>query len=159
MVVGVEWKTAFWTQYGLFESLVILFGLTNALATFQNCINDILAPYLNGFCTAYLNSMLIYSNTFEEYQEYVNWDLAAFEKAGLHLEPEKCKFHCQEVKYLGLIINTEGIKMDPEKITAVPDWEAPCNLKNICACLGFANFYHCFVRNYSKIIQPLTLLT
>jgi hypothetical protein len=53
----------------------------------------------------------------------------------------------------------EGIKMDPEKITAVQDWEAPCNLKDIHAFLGFANFYHPFVRNYSKIIQPLTLLT
>jgi hypothetical protein len=103
--------------------------------------------------------MLIYSDTFEEHQKYVNLVLEAFEKASLHLKPEKCEFHCQEVKYLGLIISTEGIKMDPEKITAVQDWEAPCNLKDVRVFLGFANFYHHFVRNYSKIVQPLTLLT
>jgi hypothetical protein len=135
------------------------FGLTNAPAIFQNFINDILAPYLDRVCTTYLDDILIYSDTFEEHQEHVNLVLEAFEKAGLHLKLEKCEFHYQEVKYLGLIISIEGIKMDPEKITAIQDWEAPCNLKDIHAFLGFANFYHCFVRNYSKIIQLLTLLT
>jgi hypothetical protein len=159
MAEGEEWKTTFHTQYGLFKSLVMPFGLTNALATFQNFINDVLIPYLNQFCTMYLDDTLIYSDTFEEYQEYVNLVLEAFEKAGLHLKPERCEFHCQEVKYLGLIISMEGIKMDPEKITTVQDWEAPRNLKDIRIFLGFANFYHRFVRNYSKIVQPLTLLT
>jgi hypothetical protein len=158
MAEGEEWKTTFHTWYGLFEFLVMPFGLTNAPATFQKFINDVLAPYLDRFCTAYLDDTLIYSDTFEEHQEHVNWVLEAFEKAGLHLKPEKCEFHCQEVKYLGLIISTEGIKMDPEKITTVQDWEAPRNLKDIRAFLGFANFYRCFVQNYSKIVQPLTLL-
>jgi hypothetical protein len=63
--------------------------------------------------------MLIYSDTFEEYQEHVNLILEAFEKAGLHLKPEKCKFQYQDIKYLGLIISREGIKIDPERITAV----------------------------------------
>jgi hypothetical protein len=119
MAEGEEWKTTFRTRYGLFESLVMPFGLTNAPAIFQNFINDVLAPYLDRFCTAYLDDTLIYSNTFEEYQEHVNRVLEAFQKAGLHLKPDKCEFHCREVKYLGLIISTEGIKMDPEKITAV----------------------------------------
>jgi hypothetical protein len=148
MAEGEEWKTAFRTQYGLFESLVMRFGLTNALVTFQNFINNVLAPYLDRFCTAYLDDTLIYSDTFEEHQKHVNLVLEAFEKAGLHLKPEKSEFHYQEVKYLGLIISMEGIKMDPEKITAVQDWEAPRNLKDVRAFLGFANFYCRFVRNY-----------
>jgi hypothetical protein len=159
MAEGEEWKTAFQTRYGLFESLVMPFGLTNTLATFQNFINDVLAPYLDWFCTAYLDDTLIYSDTFEEDQEHVNRVLEEFEKAGLHLKPEKYKFHCQEVKYLGLIISMEGIKMDPERITTVQDWEAPRNLKDVHVFLGFANFYHDFVWNHSKIIQPLTFLT
>jgi hypothetical protein len=118
-VEGEEWKTTFHTQHGLFESLLMLFGLTNTLAIFQTFINDILAPYLNRFCTTYLDNMHIYSNTFEEHQEHVKLVLEAFEKAGLHLKLEKYEFHHQEVKYLGLIISTEGIKIDPEKITAV----------------------------------------
>jgi hypothetical protein len=159
MAEGEEWKTTFHTRYGLFESLVMPFHLTNTPATFQNFINDVLTPYLDRFCTAYLDDTLIYSDTFEEHQEYVNLVLEAFEKATFHLKPEKCGFHHQEVKYLGLIISTEGINMDSEKITAVQDWEAPRNLKDVRAFLGFANFYRRFVWNYSKIIQPLTLLT
>jgi hypothetical protein len=69
------------------------FGLTNTLAIFQNFINDVLTPYLDLFCTAYLNNILIYSDTFEEYQEYVNWVLEVFEKAGLYLKLEKCGFY------------------------------------------------------------------
>jgi hypothetical protein len=116
---GEEWKTTFRTCEGLFESLVMTFGLTNALATFQNYINDILAPYLDRFCTTYLDDTLIYSNNFEEHQQYVRLVLDAFAKVGLHLKPEKCEFHQQEVKYLGLIISMEGIKMDPNRIHAI----------------------------------------
>jgi hypothetical protein len=89
--------------------------------------------------------MLIYSNTFEEYQEPVNLVLEAFEKASLYLKLEKYTFYYQEVKYLGLIISTKGIKIDLEKITTVQDWEAPCNLKDIHTFFRFANFYYCFI--------------
>jgi hypothetical protein len=159
MAEGEEWKTAFHTQYSLFESLVMPFGLTNAPAMFQNFINDVLTPYLNQFCTAYLDDTLIYSDTFEEYQEHVNLVLEAFYNAGLHLKLEKYKFYYKEVKYLDLIISMEGIKMELEKITTVQDREAPRNLKDVHAFLGFANFYYHFVQNYSKIMQHITLLT
>jgi hypothetical protein len=109
MAKGEEWKTAFHTYYGLFESLVMPFGLTNTPATLQNYINNILAPYLDYFCTTYLDDTLIYSNNVEEYQQYVHLVLDTFAKVGLHLKPEKCEFHQQEVKYLGLIISIEGI--------------------------------------------------
>jgi hypothetical protein len=156
---GEEWKTAFRTRYGLFESLVMPFGLTNTPAIFQNYINDVLAPYLDCFYTAYLDDTLIYSNNFEEHQQHVCLVLDTFAKAGLHLKPEKCEFHQQEVKYLGLIISMEGIKIDPKKICTMQDWEPPSNLKDVHAFLGFANFYHCFICNYSHIVQPLTFLT
>jgi hypothetical protein len=159
MAEGEEWKTAFRARYGLFESLVMPFGLTNAPATFQNYINDILAPYLDCFCTAYLDDTLIYSDNFEEHQQHIHLVLNAFAKTGLHLKPEKCEFHQQEVKYLGLIISMEGIKMDPKNICAMQDWEPPSNLKDVRAFLGFANFYRRFIRNYSHIVQLLTFLT
>jgi hypothetical protein len=150
---GEEWKTTLRTHYGLFESLVMPFGLTNTLATFQNYINNVLAPYLDRFYTTYLDDTLIYYDNFEEYQQDVHLVLDAFTKAGLNLKPEKSEFHQQEVKYLGLIISTEGIKMDPEKIHAMQDWEPPSNLKDVHAFLGFASFYGCFVRNYSRIVH------
>jgi hypothetical protein len=156
---GKEWKTAFCTRYGLFESLVMPFGLTNTMVTFQNYINDVLAPYLDCFCTAYLDDTLIYSDNFEQHQQHIHLVLNTFAKPGLHLKPKKCEFHQQEVKYLGLIISTEGIKIDPKKICAMQDWEPPSNLKDVRAFLGFANFHHCFIRNYSHIVQLLTILT
>jgi hypothetical protein len=159
MAEGEEWKTTFHTHYGVFELLVMPFGLTNAPVTFQNYINNILVPYLDHFCTTYLDNTLIYSDNFEEHQQYIRLVLNTFTKVGLYLKSEKCEFHQQEVRYLGLIISTEGIKMDPEKICAMQDWEPPSNLKDVHAFLGFANFYCCFVCNYSHIVQLLTFLT
>jgi hypothetical protein len=159
MAKGKEWKTAFCTRYGLFESLVMLFGLTNTPVIFQNYINDILAPYLDHSCTTYLDDTLIYSNNFEEHQQYVHLVLDAFAKVGLYLKSKKYEFHQQEVKYLWLIISMEGIKIDQENIRAMQDWEPPSNLKDICTFLGLANFYHCFICNYSHIVQLLTFLT
>jgi hypothetical protein len=152
MAKGEEWKTIFRTHYGLFKSLVMPFSLTNAPVTFQNYINDILVPYLDCFCTAYLDDTVIYSDNFEEHQQYLHLVLDASAKVGLYLKPEKCEFHQQEVKYLGLIISIEGIKMDPETHCTMQDWEPPSNLKDICAFLGFANFYYHFVCNYSHIV-------
>jgi hypothetical protein len=159
MAEGEQWKSAFHTRYGLFESLVMPFGLTNTPATFQNYINDVLVPYLDHFCTTYLDDTLIYYDNFEEHQQYVHLVLDTFAKAGLHLKPKKCEFHQREVKYLGLIISTEGIKIDPKKSHTMQDWQPPSNLKDIHAFLGFANCYRYFVHNYSHIVQLLTFLT
>jgi hypothetical protein len=93
MAEGEEWKTAFRTCYGLFESLVMPFGLTNAPASFQHFINDILRPYLHVFITAYLDDILIYSDNLDEHCIHVQKVLQALSDTDLHLKPEKCKFH------------------------------------------------------------------
>lgn len=156
---GDEWKTAFRTRYGLFESLVMPFGLTNAPADFQHFINDVLRPFLDTFCTAYLDDILIFSDTLEQHQKHVLQVLDALCKAGLALKPEKCEFHRTSVSYLGLIVSTEGLKMDPRKVEAVSEWPEPKKLKDVQAFLGFANFYRRFIMGYSKIVAPLTALT
>jgi hypothetical protein len=93
MAEGEEWITAFHTCYGLFKSLVMPFSLTNTLATFQNYINNILAPYLDRFCTTYLDNTLMYSDNFKEHQRHIHLVLNAFAKVGLYLKPKKCEFH------------------------------------------------------------------
>ena len=116
---GDEWKTAFRTRYRLYESLVMPFGLTKALADFQRFINNVLHPFLDDFCTTYLDDILIYSETLEEHQADVKKVLEALSKVGLHLKAEKYEFHKTEVKYLGLIISADGVKMDLKKVKAV----------------------------------------
>jgi hypothetical protein len=159
MAEGEEWKTAFRTRYGLFESLVMPFGLTNAPASFQHFINDVLRPYLDVFVTAYLDDILIYSDNLEEHRKHVLKVLEALSEAGLHLKPEKCEFHQQEVKYLGFIISTSGTKMDPAKVATIQEWPEPRNVKDVQSFLGFANFYRRFIKGYSNIVAPMTRLT
>jgi hypothetical protein len=121
MAEGEEWKTAIRTRYGLFESLVMPFGPTNAPASFQHFINDVLRPYLDIFVTAYLDDILIYSDNLDDHRNYILKVLEALSEAGLHLKPEKCEFHRQEVKYLGFIISTSGTKMDPAKVATIQE--------------------------------------
>ena len=119
MRAGEQWKTAFRTRYVLFESLVMPFGLTHAPPTFQAYINDALRPFLDRFCTAYLDDILIYSENEEQYIEHVKQILEALTKARLPVKPQKCEFHANNVEYLGFIITTEGLRMDPAKITTI----------------------------------------
>ena len=159
MAPEVEWKTAFRTRYGLFEYKVMPFGLTNAPASFQHFVNDTLREFLDWFVTAYLDDILIYSDTLEEHRLHVKLVLESLQRAGLYIKPEKCEFHTQRTKYLGLIISSEGISMDPEKVETVLKWEQPKHLKDVQAFLGFANFYRRFILGYSRVVAPMTRLT
>lgn len=156
---GDEWKTAFRTRYGLYESLVMPFGLTNAPATFQKFVNDVLRPFLDAFCTAYLDDILIYSSTLEEHKIHVRRVLEALSKAGLHLKPEKCEFHRTSVRYLGMIISDKGVQMDPRKISTILEWDTPATLRDLRSFLGFSNFYRRFIKDYSRVVAPLVKLT
>jgi hypothetical protein len=156
MAEGEEWNTAFRMRYGLFELLVMPFSLTNAPASFQHFINDVLRPYLDILVTAYLDNILIYSDHLQDHRSHVLKVLEALSKAGLHLKLEKCEFHPQEVKYLGFIISTSGINMDPAKVATIQEWPILQTMKDVQSFLGFANFYRCFVKGYSNIIAPMT---
>jgi transposase InsO family protein len=156
---GDEAKTAFLTRYGLYEYLVTPFGLCNAPGTFQRLINSTLQEFLDNFCTAYMDDILIYSETEEEHTEHVRKVLEKLRQANLFVDIKKCEFHVKTVKYLGLIISTEGISMDPAKVETIKQWQRPKCMKDVQQFLGFANFYRRFIRNYSNITKPLVELT
>jgi hypothetical protein len=119
---GHEWMTAFKTKYGLFEYTVMPFGLTNAPATFQLVINNALHEYLGIFVTAYLDDVLVYSSgTLEEHVEHVKKVLRKLKEYKLYLQPGKCEFHVKETEFLGFIVSTEGVKMNPKKIATVQE--------------------------------------
>ena len=159
MAKGDEYLTAFRTRYGLFQYNVMPFGLTEAPSTFQHYINDTLREFLDVFATAYLDDILIYSETIEEHRHHIRQVLTRLRTAGLQIDIEKCEFHTQETKYLGLIIGTDRVKMDPKKIETVKEWPQPRNLRDVQAFLGFANFYRRFILGFSTIVKPLTELT
>lgn len=156
---GEEWKTAFRTRYGHFEYLVMPFGLTNAPASFQALINNVLREYLDHSAVVYLDDILVYSKTFDEHIIHVNQVLRKLYEADLFAQLDKCEFHKSEVEWLGFVLGSNGIGMDPSKVEAITSWVAPRNPTEVMSFLGFANFYRRFIRSYSKIVKPLTELT
>lgn len=158
---GDEWKTAFRTRFGLFEWLVCPFGLTSGPSTFQRYINHTLREYLDLFCSAYIDDILIFSSgSLKDHQDKVRKVLRKLQEAGLQVDIDKCAFETTEVKYLGFIIRAgEGIQMDPEKVRAIEEWEPPKSIKGVRGFLGFANYYREFIPSFSDITIPLTALT
>ena len=98
---------------------MMLFGLANTLSLFQNFINNILYRMLDRFCIAYIDDILIYSNSKKEHQTHIQKVFAALQKAGLQADINKYEFHVTKISYLGLIISTKGICMDLKKVEAV----------------------------------------
>ncbi len=156
---GEEWKTAFKTCYGLYEYLVMPFGLANAPSSFQHYINDTLQGYLDIFATAYIDDILVYSNSLPEHRKHVGLVLDRMREAGLQLDISKSEFHVQEVIFLGLLVGKDGIRMDPKKIEAIQEWKTPRSIRDVQSFIGFANFYRRFIRDFSAVIRPMMQLT
>ena len=151
--------TTFVTSLGAYKYRVLPFGLTNGPATYQHYMNDVLFEYLNDFCQAYLDDILIYSKSRKEHVTHVRQVLQKLREAGLQVDILKCEFHVQETKFLGLLVSIHGLRVDPDKLNAVKDWTIPINLKQTQAFLGFCNFYRRFIKDFSKMAKPLVKLT
>jgi hypothetical protein len=156
---GDEWKTVFRIRYGYYEYQVILFGLTNVLAMYIRLVNNLLRKYLDNYYIAYLDNILIFTETFEEHIKIVQEILQILMDVGILLKPSKCEFHITETEFLGYIVSTTGLKMSPNKVKEVLEWKQPTIVKEMQSFLGFANFYRRFIKNYSKIAASLIELT
>ena len=151
--------TTFCTRYRIYKIKVVPFGLTNRPATYQYYINNVLFDYLDDFCTAYLDNILIYSENKLEYKAYIKKVLERLRKAGLQADIKKSKFSVYCTKYLGFIISTGGIEVDPEKIEVIQNWQVPTTVKGVQSFLGFCNFYRYFIKEYRRVARPLNRLT
>jgi len=139
---GDEWKAAFRTNRGLYEPLVMFFGLTNSPTTFQTMMEDIFEDLISeGVVVVYLDDILIFTETLEEHQKITRRVLELLEKHKLYLRPDKCEFEKTTIEYLGVIISHSSVAMDPVKIAGVIEWPAPTNKKEVQSFLGFTNFY------------------
>jgi hypothetical protein len=139
---GDEWKAAFRMNRGLFEPLVMYFGLTNSPATFQTMMNEIFQDLITeGVVSVYLDDILIFTNSLEEHSRITRLVLDRMCEHKLYLRPEKCEFEKVRIEYLGVIISHNKVEMDPVKIAGVADWLTPSNKKEVQSFVGFVNFY------------------
>ncbi|CUA69494.1 Transposon Tf2-7 polyprotein [Rhizoctonia solani] len=148
---GDEWKTAFRTKYGLFETRVMPFGLTNTPAAFQHFMNDILRDLLDVTVIVYLDNILIFSEKTDEHPAHVKEVLRQLQENQLFCKASKCFFNTTTVEYLGIMISPEGISIKKGKVEAIQNWPTPRNCKQVQSFLGFANFLRRFVPDFSKM--------
>ena len=119
---GDEWKAAFWTNRGLYKPLVMFFGLTNSLSTFQMMMDAIFEDLISkGVVVVYLDDILIFTKTLEEHWKVVRQVMEVLQKYGLSLKPEKCEFERTSVEYLGVVVSHNSVKMDPAKVAGVSE--------------------------------------
>lgn len=157
---GDEWKTAFITKRGLFEATVMYFGFSNAPGTFQAMMNTILSDLIRkGQVMVYLDDILIFGNDKKEHRKLVREVLQRLKDNDLYAKAEKCFFEKSSIDYLGMIISKGHVEMDPKKVSGVLEWPVPAKVKHVQAFLGFANFYRRFIKDFAKIVRPLTELT
>ena len=163
---GDKHKAAIKTCYGLFEPLVMFFGLTNSPATFQTMMNHIFAPLitkhelLGTTIHVYMDDIAIATRTTVHGHTVAVCDvLQLAANHDLYFKPEKCIFHAPCIDYLGVILEKGVTHMDPVKIAGIKDWPTPVKVKDVCSFLGFCNFYRTFIRGFAHIAKPLNTLT
>jgi hypothetical protein len=157
---GHQWKAAFKCNKGLYEPMVMFFGLCNSPATFQAMMNELFKDMIDeGIVIVYLDDILIFTDTIKAHREAVKRVLQILLDNDLFLKPEKCEFERTQIEYLGVIISYNHVSMDPVKVAGIKDWPRPTKVKDVQAYLGFCNFYRRFVQDFSKIARPLFELT
>ncbi|MBW0513734.1 hypothetical protein O181_053449, partial [Austropuccinia psidii MF-1] len=155
---GEEDLTAFRTKYGSYEYLAMPFGLPNAPASFQNLVNDFFEDSLDVFFVVYLDDIMVCSSSEEEHVKHVASVLQRLRDNNLFAKASKCVFLASSVEYLGYVVSSDGLRMNSSKVQQILNWPQPQNIKALQYFLCFANFYCCFIKNYSKKITSLTSL-
>ena len=149
-------KTAFSISTGLYEWVRLPFGLVNAPATFSRMMSMLLAGLSFEKVVSYPHDAIVYSQSFHDHLAAVRRVFSRFCEANLKPAPEKCSlFHC-ETKFLGFIVNKDGVKADPKKIEKDKLFPRPHNIKTLHLFLGLASYYRQFMAHFFKTAQPLT---
>ncbi|GJT06434.1 putative reverse transcriptase domain-containing protein [Tanacetum coccineum] len=135
------------------------FGLTNALAVFMDLMNRVCKPYLDKFVIVFIDDILIYSKEKKEHEEHLKAILELLKKEELYAKFSKCGFWIPKVQFLGHVIDSKGIHIDPTKIESIKDWVSHKSPTEIRQFLGLAGYYRRFIEGFSKIAKPMTKLT
>ncbi|GJU39971.1 putative reverse transcriptase domain-containing protein [Tanacetum coccineum] len=118
-------KTAFRTCYGHYEFQIMPFGLTNTPEVFMGLMNRVCKPYLYRFVIVFIDDILIYSKSRKENEGHLKLILKLLKEEELYAMFSKCEFWLSKVQFLGHVIDSEGIHVDPSKIESIKDWASP----------------------------------
>jgi hypothetical protein len=151
-------KTAFSTRYGVYEYLVMSFGLTNAPAYFMYLMNSVFMQELDKFVVVFIDDILIYSKNPKDHAQHLHVILQRLRDRHLYAKFFKCEFWLDTVNFLGHTISGDGISVDPSKVQEVMDWKPPTTVHQIRSFLGLAGYYRRFIPDFSRIAKPMTEL-
>jgi hypothetical protein len=151
-------KTTFMMRYGLYEYLVMSFGLTNALTYFMYLMNSVFMSELDKFVVVFIDGILIYSRSMEKHVEHLQIVLQRLQEHQLYAKFSKCEFWIKEVPFLGHVVSPEGIAVDPGKVKEVWEWKPPTSVSEVQSFLGLTGYYRWFIPNFSKIAKPIMKL-
>jgi transposase InsO family protein len=157
-------KTAFITMRGLYEFIVMPFGLCNAPGTFQRLMDHVILPEYRDFIETYIDDLMTHSSSFEDHLKHLDVLLNSLRTHKLVVKLSKCKFAQREVKFLGHVISFNSIKTNPESVAAIVAWQRPAagGAKAVTAVrsfLGMAGWYRKFIPDFASIARPLFELT
>nr|GFA02913.1 putative reverse transcriptase domain-containing protein [Tanacetum cinerariifolium] len=153
------WKIAFRTRYGHYKFQAMPFGLTNVHVVFMDLMNRVCKPYLDKFVIVFIDDILIYSKNEKEHKDHLKAILELLKKEKLYAKFSKCKFWIPRVQFLGHVIDSRGIYVDPTKIESIKDWASPKTPIEIRQFLGLAGYYQRFIEGFLKITKSMTKLT
>ncbi|GKB42053.1 ty3-gypsy retrotransposon protein [Tanacetum coccineum] len=151
-------KTAFRTHHGHYEFLVMPFGLSNAPSTFQATMNHIFRSVLRKFVLVFFDDILVYNTSWELHLQHLETVFSILESNCFFAKQSKCEFGSSSISYLGHIVSSDGVSVDPAKVKAIKYWPLPKNVKQLRGFLGLAGYHRCFVAYYASLGAPLTQL-
>ncbi|MCO5565098.1 hypothetical protein L7F22_018769 [Adiantum nelumboides] len=151
-------KTAFRTTFGLYEFLVMPFGLINAPTTFNRMMDIIFRP-LRHCVGTFFDDMIVFSKSGAKHKEHLRAVFEMLRKERLVVNGKKSEFFTEEIQFLGHIVSKDGVRMDPAKIKAIQNWLEPVNLHEVRSFLGLCSYYHIFIHLFAEIAAHLHDLT
>ncbi|KAL0560519.1 hypothetical protein IC582_000924 [Cucumis melo] len=149
-------KTAFHSRYGHYEFIVMSFGLTNASVVFMDLIKRVFKNFLDTFVVVFIDDILVYSKTEAEHMKHLHQVLEILRVNNLYAKFSMCEFWLKKVSFLGHIVSSDGVSVDPAKIEVVTSWPRPSTVNEVRSFLGLASYYRRFVEGFSCIASPLT---